>query len=132
MRREGASPSRIRFTKKFALPSPRREGSAMSLSTQSLLAAVEGDELTPTSCHIKGPGHISKDDRSLKVTFDEESADGFVVHSFSGDDPIKCRDYVRELLRLPQWEPKPPKTDGREGRGSKGRVVASYVYHDAD
>ncbi len=43
-----------------------------------------------------GPGH-SRKDRSLSVRF---TGDGFVVHSFAGDDPIECRDYVRERLGL--------------------------------
>jgi putative DNA primase/helicase len=48
-----------------------------------------------------GPGH-SRHDRSLSVRI---TADGFVVHSFAGDDPMACRDYVRERLGLPAWQP---------------------------
>jgi hypothetical protein len=29
--------------------------------------------------------------------------DGFVTHSFAGDDPIACRDYVRQKLGLPEY-----------------------------
>ena len=29
--------------------------------------------------------------------------EGFVVHSFAGDDPIVCRDYVRQRLGLPSF-----------------------------
>ena len=29
--------------------------------------------------------------------------DGFLVHSFAGDDPIRCKNYVREKLGLPAW-----------------------------
>src|SRR5262249_24880715 len=28
-----------------------------------------------------------------------------LVHSFAGDDPIKCKDYVRHRLGLPAWQP---------------------------
>jgi putative DNA primase/helicase len=31
--------------------------------------------------------------------------DGFIVHSFAGDDPIACRDYVREKCGLPSFKP---------------------------
>jgi hypothetical protein len=30
---------------------------------------------------------------------------GFLVHSFAGDDPIQCKDYVRGRLGLPAWQP---------------------------
>ena len=29
----------------------------------------------------------------------------FVVHSFAGDDPIVCRDYVRQKCGLPEFKP---------------------------
>src|SRR5262249_20410732 len=52
-----------------------------------------------------GPGHGPRD-RSLSVLFDHAAPGGFVVHTFSPrDDPIACRDYVRERLRLPAWQP---------------------------
>jgi len=51
-----------------------------------------------------GPGH-SRHDRSLSVRFDPNSPEGFVVHSFANDDPILCRDYVRQRLNLPEWKP---------------------------
>jgi putative DNA primase/helicase len=50
-----------------------------------------------------GPGHSHKD-RSLSVRFVASARDGFVVHSFSGDDPIAARDHVRDRLGLPRWE----------------------------
>lgn len=51
-----------------------------------------------------GPGHSPKD-RSLAVKLVPIAADGFVVHSHAGDDWRACRDYVRERLGLPRWEP---------------------------
>ena len=44
-----------------------------------------------------GPGH-SRRDRSLSVRV--SSTDGFIVHSFTGDDWRLCRDHVRERLGL--------------------------------
>jgi hypothetical protein len=46
-----------------------------------------------------GPGH-SRADRSLSIKIDPAAPDGFIVHSFSGDTPIACRDYVRFALGL--------------------------------
>ncbi len=40
-------------------------------------------------------------DRSACLRFDREAPDGFVIHSFAGDDPLPIRDFVRERLRLP-------------------------------
>ena len=51
-----------------------------------------------------GPGHSPKD-RSLQVTLDARAPDGIVVHSFAGDHWQDCRDYVRERLGFPPWEP---------------------------
>jgi putative DNA primase/helicase len=51
-----------------------------------------------------GPGH-SPQDRSLAVKLVPTSPDGFVVYSHAGDDWRACRDYVRERLGLPPWEP---------------------------
>ena len=50
-----------------------------------------------------GPGH-SGADRSLSVKIDDIAPGGFIVHSFSNDDPIVCRDYVREKLGLPPFQ----------------------------
>ena len=51
-----------------------------------------------------GPGHSPKD-RSLSVKLDPVAPDGFLVHNHAGDDWPECRDYVRERLGLPRWEP---------------------------
>ena len=51
-----------------------------------------------------GPGH-TKRDRSLSVRFDSGAPEGFLVNSFAGDDPFRCRDYVRQQLGLPAWQP---------------------------
>jgi RecA-family ATPase len=92
-----------------------------------------------------GPGH-SPGDRSLSVKLSSTAADGIVVYSHAGDDPLACKDYVREKLDLPAF-----KANGRrratsdavkralmaavQGNGAeqpKGRVVATYDYTDAD
>jgi hypothetical protein len=79
---------------------------------------------------VPGPGHSAKD-RSLAVKLDCAAPDGFVTHSFAGDDPTVCRDYVREKLGLPQFEPKKKrKVNGGAQRYSP--TVAKYVYRLAD
>jgi DNA-binding MarR family transcriptional regulator len=45
-----------------------------------------------------GPGH-SREDRSLSVTI-SGGGDDIIVHSFAGDDPIVCKDYVRDKIGL--------------------------------
>ena len=72
-----------------------------NLTLQSLARALSGvvcngEVLAP------GPGHSPKD-RSLSVKLDPTSQDGFVVHSFAGDDPLEARDYVREKCGLPAF-----------------------------
>ncbi|MFI5012037.1 MAG: toprim domain-containing protein [Hyphomicrobiales bacterium] len=62
-----------------------------------------------------GPGH-SPADRSMSVRFHPDARDGFVVTSFAGDDWRACRDYVRERLRLPGWQP------GRDAEPRERRV----------
>jgi len=50
-----------------------------------------------------GPGHSPRD-RSLSVSFSSGAPDGFLVHSFAGDDFTTCKDYVRRRLGLPNGE----------------------------
>ena len=61
------------------------------------IAELLGGEVRGDHVHAPGPGH-SADDRSLSVLLDANAPDGFVVHSFAGDDAMVCRDYVREKL----------------------------------
>jgi AAA domain len=49
-----------------------------------------------------GPGH-SRKDQSLSIKLDRAAPDGFIVHSFANDDPIVCKDYVREKCGLPTF-----------------------------
>lgn len=64
-----------------------------------------------------GIGH-SPIDRSLSVRFEPSAPEGFIVHSFCGDDPIAARDYVRDKLGLPPWQP---------GDEQDRRVYSSHV-----
>ena len=72
-----------------------------------------------------GPGHTSHD-RSLSVRPDNAAPDGFLVHSFAGDDPILCRNYVLEKLggRLES-----EKEVERQQRCSL-EVISEHIYRD--
>ena len=67
---------------------------------------VQGDQVL-----CPGPGH-SAGDRSLSVKPDPADREGFVTHSFAGDDWKACRDHVRKKLGLP--EPKSQKKNWRQ------------------
>jgi hypothetical protein len=71
------------------------------LTLQQITRAL-GGEANGHQAQVPGPGHSSKD-RSLSIKLVASAPDGFVVYSFANDDPIVCKDYVREKLGLPAW-----------------------------
>lgn len=75
----------------------------MSAQLRSWAQALGGD-VSGRGVNCPGPGHSARD-RSLSVTQDANAPDGILVHSFSGDDPIACKDYVREKLGLSPFKP---------------------------
>ena len=92
------------------------------LTLQQIARATSG-EASGDQVRAPGPGHSSKD-RSLCIKLDASATDGFLVHSFAGDDPICCKDYVREKLGLPAWS-------GSAKRSAEGkRIVCTYDYTD--
>lgn len=105
----------------------------------SALAHALGGEARGNAVFAPGPGH-SRHDRSLSITVDPEAPDGFVVHSFANDDPLICKDYVRERAGLDRWQPSARASNEYFGydfsqsanqNGSSG-IVAEYVYSDAE
>jgi hypothetical protein len=102
---------------------------SVPISLRSIAGAL-GGKVHGDHVRAPGPGH-SKDDDSLSVKLG--GPDGFIVHSFASDDPIHCKDYVRQRLGMPKWEP---------GRGHNGRNAlpprelkrerARFDYTDAD
>lgn len=90
------------------------------------LARLLGGEASGSSVLAPGPGH-SKRDRSLSVLC---QGGDFIVHSFAGDDPLDCRDYVRQRAGLPAFSP--GERDGRTSRRrepSAERVTASDCHN---
>jgi hypothetical protein len=122
---------------------PISEEAEVNLTLQQLAKALNG-EIKGNEVLCPGPGHSAKD-RSLSVAL-SGAREGFIVYSFAGDDPIKCRDYIRDKLGLPKPQ--------RNGNGlsstddlaklindavasqkktePKGKLVAQYDYKDRD
>jgi len=76
----------------------------MRMDNRSVAKALGGEPNGRWGILAPGPGHSIRD-RSLSVLLDWQAPDGFVVKSFAGDDPLACRDYVRERLGLAPWRP---------------------------
>src|SRR5262249_2595868 len=95
---------------------------------EKIAEALGGDVLDDGQVLAPGPAHSAKD-RSLLIKLDSSAPDGFVVHSFAGDDPIKCRDHVRAKLGLPEFKPR-KKLNG--GGKPFSPTIAKYVYRLAD
>lgn len=68
--------------------------------TLTQIAQALGGEVRGQEVLAPGPGHSPKD-RSLSIKLDPSAPDGFLVYSFSGDDWLRCKEYVREKLGLP-------------------------------
>jgi hypothetical protein len=74
-----------------------------SLPSPKQVAKVLGGEVVGGNQILApGPGHSPKD-RSLSIKLEASPPWDFLVHSFAGDDPIRCKDYIREKLGLPAW-----------------------------
>jgi putative DNA primase/helicase len=85
------------------MPSGSRVGMAWRWNMLDLrqIAAALGGEVCGQQVLAPGPGH-SRRDRSLSVRL---TADGFIVNSFAGDDPLVCKDHVRKQLGWSPWQP---------------------------
>lgn len=96
---------------------------ARKLSLEEIACALSG-EISGGGVLAPGPGH-SPQDRSLSIALSNADP-GYVVHSFAGDDPIKCKDHVREKLGISPWQP------SRGSGQDRDPIVASYIYRTAD
>jgi hypothetical protein len=59
------------------------------LTLQQISRAL-GGEAYGKQVLVRGPGHSPRD-RSLSIKLHVSAPDGFVVHSFAGDDPMLCK-----------------------------------------
>jgi hypothetical protein len=99
--------------------------SDVTLTLQSIAKAL-GGKVNRDQVLAPGPGH-SPEDRSLSIKLDPTAPDGFVVHSFANDDPLICRDHVRQRCGLPAFQPRArrPRTSSAELRQLMQSVVAT-------
>jgi hypothetical protein len=103
------------------------------MDLRTLQRALGGD-ISNDQLLCPGPDH-SAEDRSLSIKLNPNAPDGFVVHSFAGDDAIACRDHVRRKLRLPEFKNKEKKkNDKRNGAGKPAwsPIIDRYVYRQPD
>jgi Toprim domain-containing protein len=115
--------------------------SAIQIDVRKLADVLGGSVAGRNAVIAPGPGH-SRADRSLSIRLDPSAPGGFVVHSFSGDDPIACRDYVRERLGLERWKPDRQRISPQEvfrpkpaprppSSGADFRAVALRIWSDS-
>jgi hypothetical protein len=115
------------------------------MNLQNIAAALDG-EVSGDQVLAPGPGH-SRVDRSLSVKLAPSMPDGFIVHSFAGDDFQTCKDHVKERLGTQdEWKRQSPKSklrlfsdfntakkqDEIPRKAKLGQVVANYDYLLAD
>jgi putative DNA primase/helicase len=104
------------------------ESASMATITLQTIARALGGEVAGRQVLAPGPGHSPRD-RSLAVRISNDAPDGFICFSHAGDDWRECRDYVREKLRLPSWEP----GDGRDRqRTIKPREIDKWDFSAID
>lgn len=74
----------------------------MTLDPRAVAHALGGNV---SGCRViaPGPGH-SRLDRSLAIKIEPNAPDGFVCHSFAGDDWRECRDHVCQAIQVGTWE----------------------------
>ena len=99
----------------------------ISISCHRLAELLGGHVRGADEVSCPGPGH-SADDRSLSVKLDKDAPDGLLVHSFAGDDPLACRDYVRDKLGLAPFEPK--KRKKKNGGPEQWTTLSEHIYRD--
>lgn len=92
------------------------------------IARALGGEVCGHQVLAPGPGHSPRD-RSLAIRPSATAPDGFVIHSHSGDDWRDCRDYVRQRLGLPAWQ---PGDDRHEQRTIPAAQIAKWDFDVID
>jgi hypothetical protein len=95
----------------------------VTTTLERLARALDG-EVSNGQVLAPGPGHSPKD-RSLAIKLAPRTPEGFLVHSFAGDDALACRDYVRARLGLPPW-----KSNGGTHAKPRSRIATTYDYAD--
>jgi putative DNA primase/helicase len=99
------------------------------------LARALGGEVSAGQVLAPGPGH-GPNDRSMAVKLSASSPDGFLAHSFAGDDWRNCRDHVRRLLGMergpaPRPEEAPRRPTPPRPRDDDGRSRALALWRSS-
>jgi hypothetical protein len=77
----------------------------MIFDARIMARALGGDVVGTNAVLVPGPGHSTRD-RSLSIRIDPRAPAGFIVYSHSpANDPIECRDFVRQKLGIAPWAP---------------------------
>src|SRR6185437_3636151 len=139
-------PKAARRSSRAGRAGPLRKGAGgrsmtLALDPRAIAHALGGSVVNRNSVAAPGPGH-SRADRSLSIKLVPGAPDGFVVYSHAGDDPIHCRDYVRERLGLPSWRPCRPNekrspaparrsAPARDEGKSENRAIALWIWQES-
>jgi hypothetical protein len=99
------------------------------ITPAELARRLKGD-LSGKWVNIPGPGH-RKRDRTLGILLDPKAPNGFRVHSFSGDDAVKCRAHVKKLLRELQAGDLPAVASGDPPVSQFATVRALAIWNSA-
>jgi hypothetical protein len=99
----------------------------MALPSLNRIAEILGGRVSGNEVIAPGPGH-SAADASMSIKVDAAAPDGFVVHSFAGDDDIACKDYVRKKLGIERERPRKANGDAKPF----SPTVARYTYRAAN
>ena len=93
-------------------------------------AHILGGEAMGDRVLCPGPLH-SRADRSLSILFDPAAPDGIIVHSFAGDDPIACRDFVKSALGITGGDYRPDPVEADRRRQEAAARAAEKAERDA-
>lgn len=74
------------------------------LTAHDLARALGGKVTGRNSVNAPGPGHSGRD-RSMSIKIEDGAPEGFIVFPHAGDDPLACRDHIRRMAGLPDWQP---------------------------
>jgi hypothetical protein len=101
---------------------------SVALNPRTVARALGGNVVGRDAILCPGPGHSARD-RSLSLRLDPRARDGFLVHSFAGDDWTTCREHVRARLGLSQSLHAPQRTASIRRRDeSDQRAVALWLW----
>ncbi len=90
------------------------------------IAELLGGDVAGAEVLAPGPNH-GAGDRSLSVKPDKADREGFLTHSFAGDDWKECRAHVRKKLGLPEPAPEQQK---KKTSGGKWTQLSEHIYRD--